>query len=266
MDGTFCFNFRLFQNNLIMTSKSILLLLLVIGFVNVGYSQCFMDRHSSTKSDSWLSCEETQSPNTTRGLGHWIAYDLGEVRKLSKMHFWNLNHPDQIDNGARTVFIDYSIDGQNWTEWGYHDFDKADGTGAYEGQEGPDLDGLEARHLLLTIRGNYGGDCFGFAELKINYSNPVTTEEIQTQLSFIELYPNPAIDQANLKVESKIATSSGLSILDATGKLVQQKQLRILKGENLFPLNLTGMADGLYLIRLSNPSFDQTVELTITSN
>lgn len=266
VNDTFCPIFRLILKKSIMTPKSILLFLLFIGFLNSVHAQCYMDRHSSAKSDSWLSCDETLSPNVARGAGHWIAYDLGEVRKLAKMHFWNLNHPDLLDNGARTIFIDYSLDGQNWTEWGYYDFDMADGTGTYEGQEGPDFDGLETRHLLMTIRGNYGGDCFGFAELKVNYSNPVSTEDVLSQLSVVELYPNPAIDQATLRIESEISSASDLSIIDATGKLVQKKQIGILKGENLFPLELTGMSDGLYLIRLTSSSFDQTVELTITSN
>lgn len=248
-----------------MTPRPILLTIaLLLGLATLS-GQCYQDRHSSAKSASWLSCEETVSPNATRGEGHWINYDLGEVRKLAKMYFWNLNHPEQLDDGASLVFIDYSLDGLTWTEWGYHEFDRATGAGIYEGQEGPDFEGLETRYLLFTIRGNHGGDCYGFSELKIDFSDPVSTTE-PSLLSTMDVYPNPAIDQANLKVSSEVSTSSTLAIINATGQVVRNEPAQISVGENIISLNLEGLSSGIYLVRLSSPQFDQSIELNVTSN
>ncbi len=249
-----------------MTPQPILLIIaLLLGIATLS-GQCYQDRHSSAKSASWLSCEETVSPNTIRGEGHWINYDLGEVRKLSKMYFWNLNHPEQLDNGASIVFVDYSLDGQSWTEWGYYEFDRATGAGIYEGQVGPDFEGLETRYLLFTIGANHGGDCYGFSELKIEFSDPVSTTE-PSLLSTMDVFPNPAIDQATLKVTSEISTSSAtLAIINATGQLLRSEPAQISVGDNIIPLDLEGLSSGIYLVRLSSPQFDQSIELNVTSN
>lgn len=248
-----------------MTPKPILLVLALLLGITTLSGQCYQDRHSAAKSASWLSCEETTSPNPARGEGHWISYDLGEVQKLSKMYFWNLTHPEQVDNGIRTVFIDYSLDGQTWTEWGYHEFEKGTATGVYEGQEGPDFDGLETRHLLFTIRGNHGGDCYGFSELKIDYSDPVSTIDLSL-LSTMDVYPNPAIDQASLKVTSEISAMSTLSIINSTGQSIINEKTQISAGENIIALDLQGLSSGIYLVRLFSPQFDKSVELNVTSN
>lgn len=249
-----------------MTYKPLLLIFTFLLTAFISFTQCLDDRHSSVKSDAWMSCEETISPNPNRGSGHWISYDLGEIRRLGQMHFWNANHPDQLDDGARTVFIDYSLDGVTWVEWGIHEFERATSLGTYEGQAGPDFDGLETRHLMFTIRGNHGGDCYGFSELRVAYSEPVSTEEQDDHLSAISLFPNPAIESCTFQVISKLNADSDLSILDVTGKLIYQEDVSIMQGENIFPLNLQGIPSGNYMVRLSSPQFDRSIELNVTSN
>ena len=71
-------------------------LLFIIGMsMSLGLSaQCYMDRHNTNWHDAWVSCQTDMSPNTSRGLGHWIMYDLGYTYILGDIHVWNINDPD----------------------------------------------------------------------------------------------------------------------------------------------------------------------------
>jgi len=153
---------------------SLIIIIITIGFSN---AQCFQDRHNTTWFDSWISCTKSSSPNSIRGESHWIMYDLSYTYKLEKVHFWNVNDPKQLDNGAKDIVIDYSLDGSSWTEFGTQSFDKASGKSIYEGEEAFSFNGVKARYVLLTILDNWGGDCYGFGEIKIGVS-PITATEM----------------------------------------------------------------------------------------
>ena len=78
------------------------------------------------------------------------------MRNLSKTWVWNTNDPDKVDQGFKTVRIDYSEDGENWTNWGEMTFPKAQGEAVYGGFAGPDLQNVKAQYVLLTAISNYG--------------------------------------------------------------------------------------------------------------
>ncbi|MEM9937143.1 MAG: T9SS type A sorting domain-containing protein, partial [Bacteroidota bacterium] len=119
--------------------------------------------------DTWASCQATPSPNLANGTSHWIQYDFGVVRRLSKTWIWNANDPAKLSEGFRRVKVDYSVDGRNWTSWGEMEFPQAQGAAIYGGFSGPDLVGIEARYVLFTAVSNYGSSsCYGLAEVKFN--------------------------------------------------------------------------------------------------
>ena len=131
-------------------------------------AQCF-DPDASIWLNTWASCEESPSPKSEYGNTHWIQYDFGSVRPLSKSWAWNANEPGKLDQGFNLVKIDYSIDGQQWEYWGEMNFPKATGEPVYGGFPGPDLMGIEAQYVLLTAISNHGhANCAGFAEIKFN--------------------------------------------------------------------------------------------------
>ena len=118
------------------------------------------------------------SPNLTRGQGHWIAYDLGEITSLGQLTLWNTNNPASLTSGAKTIEIDYSQDGINWTFFDSFEVPMGQASSFYEGELGIDFDKLSAEHLLLTITENHGGDCFGFSELRIERFDAVSTDAV----------------------------------------------------------------------------------------
>lgn len=151
--------------------KKILFNILVFLFVtNSSYaqSQCF-EPDANIWKDTWASCQKTANPNLEYANSHWIQYDLGTARNLSKTWVWNTNDPTKLNQGFKLVTIDYSNDGENWTHWGQMNFPKANGQAVYGGFAGPDLQTIKARYVLITALSNHGhGTCAGLAEIKFN--------------------------------------------------------------------------------------------------
>ncbi|MEZ4907021.1 MAG: T9SS type A sorting domain-containing protein [Saprospiraceae bacterium] len=151
--------------------------ILIILFSLRLSAQCFPDRHNTTWFDAWESCETAPNPNSLRGDSHWILYDLGYDYSLGIMHLWNINDPENIDDGVKKMVVDYSSDGNTWHEYEALNISQGIGRSIYEGEDIVDFNGLNVRSLLFNIVENYGGDCFGFAELKIGVE-PATSTDI----------------------------------------------------------------------------------------
>jgi len=118
--------------------------------------------------DTWLSCNTSTNPNSLRGNGHWLMYDLGYTYNLTTTHFWNYNVNGQTGQGIRDCIIDYSIDGNNWANALTFQIPQAPGNSNYTGISGPDLGGINARYVLLTANSNWGGSCAGLSEVRFD--------------------------------------------------------------------------------------------------
>ena len=57
--------------------------------------------------DTWRSCTPSENPISAYGTGHWIQYNLGSARNLSKTWVWNTNEPGRLNQGFQNVKIDY---------------------------------------------------------------------------------------------------------------------------------------------------------------
>ena len=239
--------------------------LFVLGAVTILVSQCYPDRHNTSASSSWISCEASLSPNPTRGQGHWIAYDLGEITSLGQLTLWNTNNPASLTSGAKTIEIDYSQDGINWTFFDSFEVPMGQASSFYEGELGIDFDKLSAEHLLLTITENHGGDCFGFSELRIERFDAVSTDDILDEAS-LKLYPSPAIDHTFLQYESPKAQQASLTLLDVKGSEIHTQQTFLEGGANEIRVDLSGLVSGQYYLRLKTATQVLTGEITLINN
>lgn len=159
---TYCFNH--FTSN---TMKKYILSISICLYALLGFAQQFPDRHSTSKTDAWLSCSTSQNPNSERGNSHWIQYDLGSTYVLDVISLWNYNDPSNLNNGVQEIAIDVSSDGINWSEAAISIVAISDGSAFYQGEELISLGGISANYVLITVLNNHGGSCSGFSELKI---------------------------------------------------------------------------------------------------
>ena len=119
--------------------------------------------------NSWASCQKKKNPVPGLASSHWIQYDFGVLRNLSKTWVWNMNDPEYLHQGFKKVRIDYSERGDQWTHWGDMEFPKGTGHAIYSGFQGPDLQNIRARYVVITSLSNYGDrQCAGIAEIKFN--------------------------------------------------------------------------------------------------
>lgn len=230
-------------------------------------SQCYSDRHNTSLSSTWISCEKSPNPNAIRGDSHWVQYDLGEIKKLGQAHIWNINNPSRLDAGARQILVDFSVDGQSWEPWGdLWEVEQASSSGFYEGEPGPDFDGIQARYMLFTILNSYGSDCAGFAELKVNVQDPTSIVDLDPNTKNLKALPNPAIEYTLLDINSNDQGYSTIELTDMTGKVVRSQPFFLRLGTQQARLELPGVESGQYIVRVISAHAELSTELIVISN
>ncbi len=215
--------------------------------------QCFPDRHNTSYADAWISCNKSVNPNPVHSTSHWIMYDLGYVYVLGQMHIWNCNIPEIQEAGVRRLAVDYSMDGVQWTTWGDTELESTDASGFYEGQEGPDFDGLEARYILLTVKEDLGADCACLSEIRIKTSGLSTsTDDPWIPGTALKLFPNPAQDKVIVTLHIQEAVEGTLEVSNLSGVIVHAQNVRTLPGLNDFTVPVNGLPPGLYVAVFSS--------------
>ncbi len=133
------------------------------------------DLHSAKKTDMWLS----------RAIGPhpiWIQYEFDTVYILHEMSVWNYNSPVEpvIGWGIRDATIEYSADGNDWTELsGVPEFAQGAGAAGYAANTTVDLGGVAAKYIKINANNNWGGILaqYGLSEVRFFYI-PVREESL----------------------------------------------------------------------------------------
>ncbi len=109
-----------------------------------------LDQHSTELKDMWLSGGV---------LPNWIQYQFDKVYKLHELWVWNSNQVVEpfVGFGAKSVKIEYSLDGAAWTELaGVPEFAQASGMPTYTHNTTVSLAGVVAQYVKLTINSPWG--------------------------------------------------------------------------------------------------------------
>jgi len=107
------------------------------------------DQHSNDMNHMWMSI----------GVPAWIQYTFDQEYKLDKLWVWNANSQLEayMGFGAKNVKIEYSLDGNVWTELeGVPEFARGMGMPAYTANTIVDFGGVVAKHVKLTINTTWG--------------------------------------------------------------------------------------------------------------
>jgi hypothetical protein len=79
--------------------------------------------------------------------------------------------------------------------------------------------------------------------------SPIVTVMVIEGLSCM-VYPNPAIDQLHVLINSHSAAQATILIFDLRGQIVRSQPIRLTPGQNLFDIDLTDRAKGMYIIKI----------------
>ena len=215
--------------------KIIFLIAVLVGLSNMAFSQCFPNRHSTNFFDGWVSCDPAANPNPARPVSHFILYDFDKVYKLGQMTIWNSNDPSHLDWGMRDVAIDYSIDGETWVTAGDFTFNQASGLSTYEGEEGPNLNDIEARFLLITAINNYGGTCFGLGEMNVAGEEVEIISDVEDVVDLecvgVTIYPNPFAEKMTMVLSPGCSGDLRVTVYDAGGRLISNETTSLITGQ-----------------------------------
>ncbi len=215
-------------------------------------AQCYPDRHSTSWFDGWISCEMSPNPIESYGVTHWILYDLGYEYELRESKFWNTNDPKNLNDGMNEFDLDYSLDGQNWTNLGSFNLEQGPGSTIYEGAEGPDFELAKARYVLITPTSNHGGDCFGFSEMKINITDPFDIVREEDGFNAL-VYPNPFEEDINLRIVTLDETQPiHYKLHDMLGRPIMSNSVGFIADTEIYslPLNGRSLSAGMYIITI----------------
>lgn len=64
----------------------------------------------------------------------------------------------------------------------------------------------------------------------------------------VKLFPNPSTGDASLQINLEEDQTCLIQVIDATGRFVFRQEQAGEQGENIFPINLTGLPPGIYLV------------------
>ena len=230
------------------------------------FAQQFPDRHSTDIADSWTSCVATENPNKVREDGHWIMYDFGNEYTLQGTTIWNVNGYEHTDKGTQELVIDYSINGEDWTELSYHTMAEGPASSFYQGEEGPNFGGVNARYVIITALTNYGhAACSGLSEVRFQatIATNTNTEEEQLADNNIEVSPNPFDDQTMITLTDIQSGTYNYSVVDIAGKQVLQGIIDVSSDKVTMPLSMGDFTPGAYVFRLQYGALSLSKQLQL---
>ena len=221
---------------------------------NLLFSQCNEDRHSAKITDQWMSCEKQINPNVERGNSHWVLYDFGYTYALHESTIWNCNAFENTDSGIQNYVVDTSYDGITWVEQGEYTLAQAAASTFYEGEAGPDFNGLVTRFVLITSLNEYGGDCACLSEVRFQTSGiDVDTEDLPSLDIGFTLAPNPASDLVQLSISNdKPSFEADIILLDQMGKFISKTEQTIATGDSQIEIATTALSSGNYLVKIQS--------------
>ncbi|WP_418604514.1 T9SS type A sorting domain-containing protein [Hwangdonia sp.] len=241
------------------------LYILILSFLSTPFisAQCYPDRHSTNWFDGWVSCEKSPNPIASYGETHWIMYDLGYNYVLNETKLWNANEPKNLNYGINEFIVDYSLDGVTWTNLGAFNLEQASGISTYEGAEGPDFNATKARFVLITPTSNFGGDCYGFSELKMSITDPFLVVE-EADVFNAMAYPNPFINNVTLRMVSLDENAPvKYALYDILGRTIISNTFNMSEGNDTYELPLHGntLSIGIYILKITQNEKERSFKL-----
>jgi hypothetical protein len=79
-----------------------------------------------------------------------------------------------------------------------------------------------------------------------------------TMLTLNGLFPNPAISKVNMLIDVPVKDNVTIIVMDAVGRVVKTQKGSVEAGSNTLQLNVTGLSQGSYLVKITCESNNET--------
>ncbi len=81
----------------------------------------------------------------------------------------------------------------------------------------------------------------------------------------ISVFPNPATENFNVKINSSKTENAELTIYDLQGKEIETRKVNLDYGENNFPVNCAAFSRGIYLVEIVSENKKYTEKIVVTN-
>ncbi len=153
------------------------------------------DEHSDDLKQMWMS----------NGMPAWIQYTFDKEYKLDELWVWNANSllEPYMNFGARDVTIEYSTDGETWSQLeNVPEFAQGTGMPAYTANTIVDFGGIVAKYVRLTINATWG--------------NPISASLSEVRFFYVPVQarePQPADGATDISVGTDLIWRPGREAL-----------------------------------------------------
>ena len=79
---------------------------------------------------------------------------------------------------------------------------------------------------------------------------PIWTADNTTTLGGVDIYPNPVVEDVNIRLLVKEPANTTFILYDSHGRLIQTKELGMISSQTIESMNLSSYPSGTYLIRI----------------
>lgn len=101
--------------------------------------------------------------------------------------------------------------------------------------------------------------------LHLTFGDPTGISEINYKKESLNIYPNPANANVNVKYNFTKATEAGIRVVDVTGRTVINNNLgKQAAGEKVFTVDVSSLAPGMYTVELVTDDVRAISKLTVT--
>ncbi|HEY6506102.1 MAG TPA: ELWxxDGT repeat protein [Chitinophagaceae bacterium] len=163
-----------------------------------------------------------------------------------------LNWVTSSEQNTSHFEIERSLDGRNFTKTGTI---AASGNSSAEKQYGytdRNITSLNAPIVYYRLK-------MKDIDSKFTYSKTIAIN-ISSSETVVMLYPNPVIESATLMIAARKKESISYSIVDMSGRTLQQKNISINEGSNLLTIETNSLAAGVYTIILNGNETNSRVK------
>lgn len=116
----------------------------------------------------------------------------------------------------------------------------------------PDLANTDDVIFKTTVTSNWGNA--GYLDNIFIGQGATSSSKNINSFENVSIFPNPAADQLNVRINAKVPSTATVSILDYTGKTVQtlNNNLAVFNGSNNLSFDVSTLSNGMYLLKIEN--------------
>ncbi|MBA3679892.1 MAG: T9SS type A sorting domain-containing protein [Bacteroidetes bacterium] len=117
--------------------------------------------------------------------------------------------------------------------------------------------------VKFVATSDYGNNMY-VDNINLTQANPTAIKANATNEVSFEVYPNPTKGETNLNITAVVEGKANVTVLNALGQIVLNKQVDLNVGVNAIQLDATQFASGLYNVMVESKNGSMVKKLTVT--